>query len=393
MGQEPNDQPNQKRKICIVVANRANYARIKSTLFAVQNHPDLELQLVVSASALLARFGNVIDIITADGFKPDCCIHVIVEGESPQTMAKSTGLAIMEMATAFENLAPDIVLTVADRYETMATAIAASYMNIPLAHTQGGEVTGNIDESVRHAVTKLAHIHFPATEESAERICKLGEDPKTIFMTGCPAMDLLPSIADEPLNHNIHQQYGGVGEPVDLTKPYLVVMQHPVTTEYGQGFEQIQQTLDAVEQSRQQAIWFWPNVDAGSDDVSKGLRVFREKKTVRPIHFCRNMTPEDYARLINHCACLVGNSSSGIREGAFLGTPVVNIGGRQEGRERGENVIDVNYTSIEILSAVHSQMNHGKYERSNRFGEGHAGQQIANILSTVKPEIKKRITY
>ena len=151
---------NERRTVCVVVNSRANYGRIKSVLAAIRARPDLELQLILGASALLYRFGNVRQIIEADGFTPAATVYTIVEGETPTTMAKSTGLAILELATLFENLKPDIVLTVADRFETMATAVAASYMNIPLAHTQGGEVTGSIDESVRHAVTKLAHLHL-----------------------------------------------------------------------------------------------------------------------------------------------------------------------------------------------------------------------------------------
>ncbi|MDP7164987.1 MAG: UDP-N-acetylglucosamine 2-epimerase, partial [Alphaproteobacteria bacterium] len=233
------------RKICIVVNSRANYGRIKSVMRAVADHPELELQLIIGASALLYRFGNVHDIIRDDGFEPVATVYSIVEGETPTTMAKSTGMAIMELATQFENIAPDVVLTVADRFETMATAVAASYMNIPLAHTQGGEVTGSIDESVRHAVTKLSHLHFPATELARDNIIRLGEAPESVHMTGCPAMDVVAKI-DLSLPTDIFERYRGVGANLDPTKPYLVVLQHPVTTEYGQGFAQINQTLAAV---------------------------------------------------------------------------------------------------------------------------------------------------
>src|SRR4029079_15730105 len=159
-----------KRKICVVVNSRANYGRIKSVVRAVTEPPTREMQLIVGVSALLHRFGSVIDVIRADGFEPTAVVHSMVEGETPTTMAKSTGLGILELASQFENIKPDVVLTVADRFETISTAIAASYMNIPVAHTQGGEVTGSIDESVRHAVTKLSHIHFPATKKSAENL-------------------------------------------------------------------------------------------------------------------------------------------------------------------------------------------------------------------------------
>ena len=347
-----------KRRVCVVVNSRANYGRIKSVLTAVKAHPDLELLLIVGASALLWRFGNVAEQIRNDGFDVNAVVYSIVEGENPTTMAKSTGMGIMELATQFENLRPDVVITVADRFETMATAIAASYMNIPLAHTQGGEVTGSIDESVRHAITKLAHVHFPATELAKENLVRMGEDPKTVFMTGCPAMDIVADLDLSP-EKDLLARYKGVGPELDMFKPYLVVLQHPVTTEYGSGFEQINHTLAAIKRLSMQTVWLWPNVDAGSDDISKGLRVFRENEKPDYIHFYRHFSVEDYARLIANCVCLVGNSSSGIREGSFLGVPSVNIGTRQAYREKAENCISVDYNGEEIEAAIRRQINNG----------------------------------
>ena len=383
---------NNRRRVCVVVNSRANYGRIKSVLTAVRARPDLELQLIVGASALLYRFGNVRQIIETDGFTPAATVYTIVEGETPTTMAKSTGLAILELATLFENLQPDIVLTVADRFETMATAVAASYMNIPLAHTQGGEVTGSIDESVRHAVTKLAHLHFPATELAAENVIRMGEDPATVFCTGCPSIDIVADL-DLTLPTDIFRRYLGVGSEIDPTRPYLVVLQHPVTTEYGQGFEQINQTLEAVVGVGLQTVWLWPNVDAGSDDVSKGLRMYRERHNPPNLHFYRNFTVEDYARLVYNAACVVGNSSSALREGAFLGVPAVNIGTRQQGREHGANVIHADYRATDIAAAIRRQLDHGRYERSTLFGDGFAGKRIADVLASAPLTIQKRLAY
>jgi UDP-hydrolysing UDP-N-acetyl-D-glucosamine 2-epimerase len=384
-----------KRKICTVVTNRASYARIKSFLRAAQNHTGLELQLIVGASALLYRFGSAIEVIRKDGFTPNSIVYSIVEGETPATMAKSTGLAIVELATHFENLKPDVVVTVADRFESIATAIAASYMNIPVAHTQGGEVTGSIDENVRHAVTKLSHIHFPATERARDYIIKMGESPETVYLTGCPSLDLLAEI-DLCLPHDIFEPYKGVGPSLNPAKPYIVVLQHPVTTEYGQGLAQINETLQAVHRISQrgmQVVWIWPNVDAGSDDISKGLRMFREQQSPKRTHFYRNFSAEDYARLINNAACIVGNSSSGLREGSFLGTPCVNIGSRQQGRERGPNVRDVGYNATDIERAVEEQISRGRYEPSRLYGDGRAGQRIADILARVPLSVFKKLTY
>ncbi len=381
-----------QRKVCVVVNSRANYGRIKSVLRAIRKNPDLDLILIVGASALLWRFGNVAEQIREDGFQIDAVVYSIVEGENPTTMAKSTGMGIMELATQFENLKPDVVITVADRFETISTAIASSYMNIPLAHTQGGEVTGSIDESVRHAITKLAHIHFPATEKAKDNIIRLGEDPEKVFLTGCPAIDIVADLDLTPPD-DLLTRYRGVGPDLDIHKPYLVVLQHPVTTEYGRGFDQINETLKAIRSIRMQTIWLWPNVDAGSDSISKGLRMFRENEKPDYAHFYRHFSVEDYARLIANCACLIGNSSSGIREGSFLGVPAVDIGTRQANRERADNCVNVPYNHKEIEDVIHQQIKNGRYPSDKTYGNGKAGEQIATILADVNINIQKRLMY
>jgi UDP-hydrolysing UDP-N-acetyl-D-glucosamine 2-epimerase len=384
-----------RRKVCVVINSRANYGRIKSFLRAAQNHPGLELQLVAGASALLYRFGSAIEVMRRDGFEPDAIVHSIVEGETPITMAKSVGLGTIELATQFQALAPDIVLTVADRFETIATAIAASYMNIPVAHTQGGEVTGSIDENVRHAITKLSHIHFPATERARDFLIRMGEQPDSVYLTGCPSIDTLTDI-DLTLPKDIFQRYRGVGAQLDDSKPYMVVMQHPVTTEYGDALAQINATLEAVDRigrKGMQVIWLWPNADAGSDDVAKGLRVFRERRNPDYLVLIRNFDVEDYARILNNAACIVGNTSSGLREGSYLGTPCVNIGTRQRDRERASNVIDVPYDTDAIHAALERQLSNGRYPRSLIFGDGHAGKRIADILATAPIRLEKTLNY
>ncbi len=384
-----------KRKICIVVHSRANYGRIKTVMRAIAEHEDLELQLLVGSSALLHRYGAVIDIIRRDGFQEAAVVHSIVEGETPTTMAKSTGLAIIELSTHFENQKPDVVLTVADRFETLATAVAASYMNIPLAHTQGGEVTGSIDESVRHAISKLAHVHFPATKRAEEYLLRMGEEAHSVHLTGCPAIDLVAE-TDLTLPADIFSRYQGVGEPLSAEKDFIIVLQHPVTTEYGSGLAQIQETLaaaHAVAKEGMQIVWLWPNVDAGSDQISKGIRAFREFNSTQNMHFYRNFSPEDYAKLLANTRCIVGNSSSGLREGAFLGTPCVNIGTRQAGRERASNVIDVDCNAEEISAALARQLAHGRYEPSHLVGDGTAGRKIADILAKCEFRIQKKLSY
>src|SRR5918993_1301601 len=361
--------PNAKRKICVVVTARPSYSRIRSALQAIDEHPDLELQLVVAASALLDRYGNAIEAIMRDGFKPDHKVYMVLEGENLVTSAKSTGIGLSELATVFDNLRPDAVVTVADRYETLATAVAASYMNLPVVHVQGGEVTGSIDEKVRHAVTKLSNLHLVSTAMARERVIRLGEEPASVVMTGCPSIDIAAAVAARPaLDFDPFEKYGGVGPREGLSKGYLVVMQHPVTTEYDEARAQVDETLYAVKDNPLPVLWFWPNVDAGSDGTSKGIRVFREREHPANFHLFRNMFPEDFLRLLCGATAIVGNSSVAIRECSFLGVPAVNIGSRQRGRERGRNVIDVDHDRSAIASAIREHARRGRPAADHLYG-------------------------
>jgi UDP-hydrolysing UDP-N-acetyl-D-glucosamine 2-epimerase len=383
-----------RRKVCVVVTARPSYSRIKTALKAINQHPDLELQLVVAASALLERYGSAVQYIEEDGFEIAARVYMVLEGENLAAMAKTTGLGLLELATVFDNLKPDVVVTIADRYETLATAVAASYMNIPVAHVQGGEVTGSIDEKVRHAVTKLADLHFVCSKKAAERVIRMGEDPARVFMTGCPSVDLAAEILKDPgLNFDPLKRYGGVGAQVDISNGYVVVMQHPVTTEYEQARDHILETLHAVQEIGQPALWFWPNVDAGSDGTSGGIRSFRELERPNNIHFFKNMTPTDFLRLLCNSRCLIGNSSVGIRECSFLRVPVVNIGSRQAGRDRGPNVLDVDYDRREITDAIKHHLGNGRTPQNGMYGNGHAGENIARLLASERLGVEKRLAY
>lgn len=382
------------RKICVVITARPSYSRVKTALEAIQKHPKLELQLVVAGSALLGRYGNAVDYIEQDGFTVAEKVYMVLEGENKTAMAKTTGLGVMELATVFHKLLPDMVVTIADRFETIATSIAAAYQNIPLVHIQGGEVTGNIDEKVRHANTKLADIHLVASASAQERVAKLGEKKETIFNTGCPSIDIARGVRESPaLNFNPMEKYGGVGNAVDATKDYLVVMQHPVTTEYQRAKEDVLKTLEVVKELEIPTFWFWPNVDAGSDGTSNGIRSFRENVKPKNIHFFKNMEPDDFLRLLVNSKCLIGNSSVGIRECAYLGVPVVNIGTRQNGRERGVNVIDVDYTKKAIKNAILAQIASQDLKTSEIYGDGNAGSKIAEILASCPLSYHKTINY
>jgi UDP-hydrolysing UDP-N-acetyl-D-glucosamine 2-epimerase len=378
----------------VVVTARPSYSRIKTALAALYDRDDVELSVVVAASALLDRYGSAVDTIEAEGFDVTSRVYMVLEGENPTSMAKTTGLGLIELSSVFDNIQPDLVVTVADRYETLATAIGASYMNIPLAHVQGGEITGSIDEKVRHAVTKLADLHLVSTEQAAERVRRMGENPEAVHVTGCPSIDLAREILEDPaLDFDPISRYGGVGPLLDVKDGYVVVMYHPVTTEYERARENVEQVLDAIHHIDRPVFWFWPNVDAGADGTSTAIRAYREIERPRHVHFFKNMAPADFLRLLYNASCLVGNSSVGIRECSFLGVPVVNVGSRQTGRDRGGNVIDVEEDSLLITTALEKQMSSGGFASDHLYGDGHAGPRIAELLATLPLSIDKRLTY
>lgn len=361
---------------------------------AIQQHPELELQVVSAASAILDRYGQVVNLVEEDGFDINARVYMLIEGENPTTMAKSTGLGLLELPTIFAQLQPDIVITVGDRFETMATTLATAYMNIALAHTMGGEVTGTIDESIRHAITKFAHIHFPACSDAQERIIKLGERPEDVYLVGCPRIDLVAEVVREDevgLGPDLFEQ--GVGGIFDLDQPFLMLSQHPVTTEFGDGERQITESLQAIHGLGIPTLALWPNADAGSEHVSRGMRKFREHYDDSNIRFFKNLPTDVYIALMRRTACLIGNSSSAIREGAFIGTPSVNIGSRQDMRQRGSNIIDVEYDRHAIAGAIQKQVHHGRYASEPIYGDGRAGERIADVLAKCSWRIQKRITY
>jgi UDP-hydrolysing UDP-N-acetyl-D-glucosamine 2-epimerase len=377
------------RSICVITGNRSEYSRLKSVMQAIKKRRDLKLTLFVTASHLLDDFGMTINNIRADGFDIDASADTIVAGENLSAMAKSVGVGVLEITTLLSQFKPDIVLIVGDRFDALSSAIAAALTNTLVAHIQGGEVTGSIDESIRHTITKLSHIHFPSTKKSAERIIKMGERPETVFNVGCPSMDILSSIKLDGLDE-VYRKYDLNLNPKDK---FLLIIQHPVTTEYDHVRHQIRETLEAVHASGLPAIMFYPNVDAGSKDMVREIRLFDEEKTHNKITKLKHLAFEDFITLLRHCLCVVGNSSAGIRETCFFGVPTVNIGSRQTGRERGKNIIDVEHDQVKIKAAIEKQIRAGKYEPEYIYGRGDAGEKIAEILATCDIKVQKRIAY
>lgn len=380
-----------KKRIAVVLVDRANYGRLKPVMKALRVQPGVEMQTVCAGTMLLERFGRARDVVQGDGFEIGSEVYLEVEGSVPVTMTKAVGLGVIEFSSEFNRLRPDLVCVIGDRYEAMAAAIAAAYQNICLVHLQGGEVTGSIDESTRHAITKLAHYHFPATERAAEYIIRMGEDPATVFPLGCPCCDVVEAASRELPADMLAR--AGVGHQIDFSKPYLLVLFHPVTTDYGNQEQQAEALLAAVRQTAMQTVLLWPNIDAGSDGVTKAIRRFREFHRDFPLHAYKNFGPEIYIPLLKQAACCVGNSSSFIREVSFLGTPVVLVGSRQDGRERSEAVLRVEPLAGEIAGAIAAQLQHGRYPSSTIYGSPGVSGRIAARMAGLAPYSQKKLHY
>jgi len=380
-----------KRKITVVLIDRANYGRLKPLMLELRKDLSLELQIICAGTMLLDKYGKAVNIVEKDGFDINDKIYMEVEGSTPSTMAKSLGLGIIEFSVAFQRSHPQFVLIIGDKYEALGAALAAIYQNICLIHVQGGEVTGSIDESARHAITKLAHYHFPATRLAQKFIIAMGELPSTVFHVGCPSVDLINNVDDKlPLNF-LKQK--GVGTQIDLSKPYNLVLFHPITTEYKNSKYQMDQLLEAVKEMQIQTILIWPNIDAGSDGVSESIRIFREKNKNNCLHAYKNIEPEGFVPILNHASCAIGNSSSFVREASLLGTPVVLVGSRQDGREWSHSVIRVNPVKHEIVAATKKHLKYGKYSASDTYGRPGVSSKMAQIIRTLKPYHQKKLSY
>ena len=287
-----------RRRICVILVDRANYGRMHPVMRAIEADDTLELLTVCAGTMLLERFGKAIDVVSEDGFRIDGQVYMELEGSTPTTMAKSTGMGIVEFSSEFQRLQPDLVLLIGDRYESLAAAIAAVYMNIAVAHVQGGEVSGSIDESARHAITKLAHLHFPATERSRDYILRMGERPDCVFNVGCPSGDYILNI-DNRLPGDAFNRHG-VGSDINPDDPFLLVIFHPVTTRFGDARAEVMELIGALHELARPTLWIWPNVDAGSDHIAKAIRLYREncRKDTKWLRLIKNLDPETFQKTL-----------------------------------------------------------------------------------------------
>jgi len=382
---------NKKRKILYISGTRADYGSMRETLFSINRHPKLKLEIIVTGMHLMSEFGKTINEIKKDGFK----IHEInatYNKDNKESMAIFMGRFIQLLSQKIKKIRPDIILLLGDRAEMLAGAVVGAYLTIPVAHIRGGEVTSTVDEVARHAITKLSCIHFSATKESAERVIKMGENPKRVFVVGAPGLDV---ILNKRLfsKKEIEKKY-----KLKLSKPFLLVLQHPVTTEIKNSRKQIRETLEAIKELGFQTIIIYPNADAGGREMIKTIERYRKYSFIK---IYKNLPHAEYLSLMKIASVLIGNSSGGIVEAPSFHLPVINIGTRQEGRERAKNVINVNYDKKEIIKAIKRAIGDKNFKEKlkkckNPFGGTKTSVKIVNVLSRIKINqelLQKKITY
>jgi UDP-hydrolysing UDP-N-acetyl-D-glucosamine 2-epimerase len=380
-----------RRKVCVVLVDRANYGRLKPVMRAIADHPEIEMQVVAAGTMVLGRFGKPVEVVRGDGFKVDSEVYLELEGSTPATMAKSVGFGVVEFASEFQRLGPELVVLIGDRYEALAAAIAAAYMNICIVHIQGGEVSGSIDESARHAITKFAHFHFPSTRRSAEYLIRMGENPASILGIGCPSSDIARTL-DAGIDEEILNGAGS-GARLDPNVPFQLVIFHPTTTEYGGEQAQMREVLEALEVVQMPTLLLWPNIDAGSDQISKAVRIFRDQTAPGWLRTITNLRPDHYLQVLRATACAIGNSSSFVRDASYFGTPVVLVGERQEGRETDIHVTRVPAQAVDVAMAIRKQLRHGRYAASALYGDGNVSTRIAEAVARGTPYRQKRLHY
>jgi UDP-hydrolysing UDP-N-acetyl-D-glucosamine 2-epimerase len=377
---------NKKIKIAFAVTSRGNYAKIKGLLELVSKSKKFESMVILGGMIVLEKYGRILDVINNKNFKVVNNINYVVEGESLLSMTKSSGLACLEFANIFNNSKPDVLVLIGDRFECLPIAMTASYMNISIAHIEGGEISGSIDEKIRHAITKLSDYHFACSRKARKNIIKMGEYKQNVFNVGSTSFDEFRKINLNNLKKVREIQKNlGIGNTLKLEKKkYLILIQHPVTTEYNQNYKHMIETIEALKKIKMETIWIMPNMDAGSNGINRAIREFRERNKTNYVHYFKSLPIEYFGPLLNNAACIFGNSSSGIREASFLGIPAVNIGNRQNNREKSHNVIDCDYDRNQIYNALLKQIKKKRIKKSYNYGNGYSSLKIYKILSRVK---------
>jgi GDP/UDP-N,N'-diacetylbacillosamine 2-epimerase (hydrolysing) len=382
----------QKKKIAVLTGTRAEYGYIKRILKLMEKSSKLEYKLIVSGTHLVKEYGLTVNEIKKDGFKESAAVHIKADPKDPTSWSKAIGKVIIDIAETLDKIKPNLILIPGDPWLIFASAIAATYMRIPIAHIQGGEISGNVDGIVRHAITKLAHIHFVSNKNAAEIVRRLGEEEFRIFNVGGPMLDEV--VHDEKIDPEILADELGF----DLTKPIIIILQHPVSFEYKMAKKQIEKTMRAIEKLKLQTIIIYPNSEPGSKDMINVIEKYRTKNYVR---IFPSLSRTKYLSMLKIASVLVGNSSSGIIEAPALKLPVVNIGTRQIGRIRSENVIDVDYNDDKILHAIKKAVDDKEFKNiikycASPYGDGKSSERIVKILEDLKIDellLNKNLTF
>ncbi len=378
------------KKFVFLTGSRGEWGYIRPILRLIENDPECDYSIIATNMHLLSEFGSSIHEIEKDGFKVEEKIFMTYDGYNSITMAKSLGSLLLELPTVLNRLRPDFLILAGDRGEQLMGAIAAVHMRIPVAHIQAGELSGNVDGIIRHSITKLAHIHFAANEEFAERVKKLGEQDFRIFITGAP-------LVDELIQENIMKKEELIKKyNINEKLPLILVVQHPVTEEEEFAGFQVYETIKAVLEFEAQIVFIFPNSDAGSELIRNQIQKFSRPN----IKVFRNLPRQDYLGFLKICNCIVGNSSSGIMEAPTFGVPCVNIGRRQNRRMQACNVINVTYNKEKIKEAIEVAFSNGFKEKAkkavNPYGDGHSSERILKILKEIEIDDKlllKELTY
>lgn len=381
-----------KRRIALITGSRGEYGYIRPIIREIERHADLDYSLIVCNLHLLPDFGLSVNEIDLDRFKISDRLYMALDGYTPASMSKSLGVFLMSITDSLVRLQPDIVLLAGDRGEQLMAAIAAAHMNIIVAHVQAGELSGNIDGMTRHAITRFAHIHFASGEDAAQRLRRVGEEDFRIHMTGAPQLDELVN-GQFMSREEIAERFR-----LDLRRPIILFVQHPVTEEYESTVAQVEETLQVLCALKFQTVSIFPNNDAGNMEVRRLLERYR-----RPfMRIERNVSRQIFAGLMNIASVMVGNSSSGLIEAPCFGLPAVNIGSRQRGRMRGSNVIDVPCEGKAIHAAIEQAMSKEfrkqmKAGNGNPYmGDGRVATRIVDVLRALKLDerlLKKQISY
>lgn len=384
-----------KRKICFIITSLIHYSRNFLILDELKKRKDVDLYIILGGIAISPHYTsthfNVKEILKKEGHKNIFELYFNMEGDNHVVKTKTIGTGIIEFSSIFNIINPDLVVVRGDRFEMLSAAVAAANMNITLAHIEGGDISGTIDESIRHAITKLSHYHFTTNGDSKKRVIKMGEAKSRVFNFGSPDIEVVRNVSEKPIfSRKLDMTRVGSGANFNQENDFLMVMYHPVTSETEAIAENTKNLLEAINELKVQALWFWPNFDAGAEKISHEIRSFKERMKDIKIRFLRYLPPREFLSLLSKTRCLIGNSSSGIKECSYMGIPVVNIGNRQNGRLKPENVIDCGNNKSEIIKSIKKQLEKGRYKPSKIYHYNNTSKEISNVLANCDLIIQKK---